>query len=358
MFLVSSCNKENPEPEPEPDPIPVTGCPVINVTANGIGETISTPTTWTAGNVYVITEQITVTSVLTIQPGVVVKLGIDGGIDVNGSGKILANGTANQRITFTSLADDSYCGDSNGDGTATVPQKGDWVNLYLNGGTGNTFTYCDFLYAGANDGGYRCAVVISVAGPSFTFDHCVFAHTQSSTNFTGGFAFYGGSYMSNPAVSVFTNNVFYDNDIPVYCNIHYSIDPNNSYSNPSNPSQGNTRNSIWMYVEHSANTTVTYTETEVPYIIDGNSQRYQGVLDIGPNVVVKFPATANGLSRTDPSYLLIHPTAILTSYKDDANGGDTNGDGNLSSPSNGDWDGVNIGSTNYLSAPNILYAAN
>lgn len=329
------------------------GCTTVAISTS----TISTPTTFTAGNVYVIDGTLTVNAVLTIEPGVIIKLTGNGGIDIQGSGKIIANGTNDNRIVFTSIADDSYCGDTNGDGTATTPQKGDWINLYLNGGTGNSFKYCDFLYAGANDGGYRCAVVVSVAGPSFKFDNCSFAHTQTSTNFTSQFAFYAGSYMSDPSISVFTNNVFYDNNTPIYLSATYSINSNNSYSNPNNPTQKNTRNCIWMYPFAGTNVAVTLDETEVPYVMDGYLQKSTGSMSIGSGVVMKFPiGSSNGLNVAT---LTLSPTAFLTSLRDDVHGGDTNGDGNATAPANGDWYGYwNWTTSAWVNGPNILYAAN
>jgi hypothetical protein len=329
------------------------GCATVTIPTT----VISTPITFSNGNVYILDGTLTVNAVLTIEPGVILKLTNNGNIDVQGSGKIIANGTLENRIVFTSIADDSYCGDTNGDGSTTLPQKGDWQNVYLNGGTGNSFRYCDFLYAGANDGGYRCAVLISVAGPSFTFDNCTFAHTQTSTNFTAQFAFYGGSYMSNPAVSVFTNNVFYDNNIPIYLSATYSIDPNNSYSNPLNPSQKNTRNCIWMYPDAGTNIAVSVTETEVPYVMDGYLQKSTGSMTIGPGAIMKFP-TGNTFGLNIAT-LNLHPTAFLTSLKDDVHGGDTNGDGNVTAPANGDWYGYyNWTTSAWVNGTNILYAAN
>ena len=60
-------------------------------------------------------------------------------------------------IIFTSLYDDCYGGDFNGDGNATTPDKGAWKYIHLDGynntsqGIGN-MNYCKLLYAGFNTG--------------------------------------------------------------------------------------------------------------------------------------------------------------------------------------------------------------
>lgn len=356
LLAFYACEEEEPNPDPEP-PGP-TACTVVNVTAD-----ITAPTTWTSGNVYRVDEPLVVTSVLTIAPGTIVKFGNNGRLRTNNSGRIVANGTASAHIVFTSVADDSYCGDSNGDGTATVPAKGDWYGIYLNGGNQNTFTYCDVLYAGKDDGGYYNAVLISVAGPSFTFDHCTFAHTLSNPTSSAAYAFHGSSYMADPSVSVFTNNVFYDNDRPIFLNSYYTLSPTNTFHNPTNPSQGNRRNGIFMYhFSNPAGATVSWNVSEVPYVVDnffnGGGSGATGTVNIGANVVVKFSETDAGIAKADGRTVNIGSGAVLTSYKDDAHGGDTNGDGNASSPATGDWDGFwNYSNQSYVSGSYIFYAA-
>jgi hypothetical protein len=332
------------------------GCPIVNVTPG----TISTPTTWVKGKVYVITGNVTITSTLTIEAGTVIKLN-GARISVNAGGKILANGTAIDRIIFTSIFDDSVCGDTNHDGTATTPNKGDWTSLYLNGGTDNTFKYCDFLYAGKNDGGYYNAVYISVAGTSFEFDNCTFAHTLSSTN-SSAFVFHGGSYMENSAVSKFTNNAFYDNDRPLFINTYYNLGATNIFHNPANVNQKNTRNGIWLYNTTNQGATITFAETEVPYVIsaffNGGGSGATDIVNISANVTIKFENTSAGISKSNSRQVNLDATAILTSIRDDARGGDTNGDGTASSPAAGDWDGFyNYINTSYLTGANIFYAA-
>ncbi|HPM31981.1 MAG TPA: hypothetical protein PLJ60_16725 [Chryseolinea sp.] len=338
----------------------LSGCPVVNVNSGNSALTISSPTTWLTGKVYVVSGDVTVTSTLTIEAGAVIK--INGSrISVNGSGKILANGTSTNRIVFTSIFDDTYCGDTNGDGAATTPSKGDWTSIYLNGGTANTFKYCDFLYAGKSDGGYNNCVLISVAGPSFEFDNCTFAHTLSSSNSTA-FAFHGGSYMESNTVSKFTNNAFYDNDRPLYINTYYNLSTTNIFHNPANVNQKNSRNGIWLYNTTNQGATITFGVTEIPYVIsaffNGGGSGATDVVNINANVIIKFENTSAGISKSSSRQVNLNSTAILTSMRDDARGGDTNGDGTASSPANGDWDGYyNYINTSYITGSNIFYSA-
>jgi hypothetical protein len=69
---------------------------------------------------------------LALAPGVVVKLGARGGIQV--AGELWASGTVTEPCLLTSLADDEAAGDTNGDGAATAPTKGDWDAIEIESG--------------------------------------------------------------------------------------------------------------------------------------------------------------------------------------------------------------------------------
>lgn len=67
-----------------------------------------------------------------VAPGTVFKLGAD---DSNQSfrirGTMIAEGTADNKIIFTSILDDTYAGDTNLDGTDSAPSRGDWDELLV-----------------------------------------------------------------------------------------------------------------------------------------------------------------------------------------------------------------------------------
>ena len=120
---------------------------VTNETSN-----ISVNTTWSSG-VHWVKNSITVNGgvTLTINPGVIVKFAPSTRLLVNGA--ISANGQANNLIVFTSEKDDSYGGDSNGDGTASGPNPGDWDCVFLNSGSPGSLSFCIFKFGGSGSEG-------------------------------------------------------------------------------------------------------------------------------------------------------------------------------------------------------------
>ena len=351
---LSGCTKDD-DIQLEPD----DNCEIIEVSG-----TISEPTVWEEGFVYVINgSDVRVTSTLTIEPGVIIKIK-DARIEV-ANGKIIAQGTSQKRIVFTSLADDRYCGDSNGDATATTPEKGDWEQLYLAASTGSVFRYVDIFYAGQSSGGNTKAFSIqSETSASFTFDHCKIAHTLYLPG-SSSYAFYGTSAMKDASVSKFTNNALYDNGRPIYFDAFYQLDPSNIFHHPQDPAITNSHNGIYLNLNTGGSgLSVNWNNTEVPYVSEYVSMMQvhpTATIHIKPNVIVKFSNPGGGIQSYNGNVHL-DPTAILTSYKDDEHGGDTNGDGSTTTPVAGDWKGFRFadGGTGgyWINGSNIFYAAN
>jgi hypothetical protein len=86
--------------------------------------------TWTSDNVYRVNCDVVVMSgiTLTIQAGTVVNFDYWTN-DLYVIGTLEVEGTASNRVVFTSIKDDTYGGDTNGDDDATSPAPGDWDSI-------------------------------------------------------------------------------------------------------------------------------------------------------------------------------------------------------------------------------------
>ncbi len=296
------------------------------------GGVISIDVNWTENYIYIIQGDVTLSSILTIDPGTIIKFDTDANLYVD-DGKILASGTELKPIIFTSYLDDSFGGDTNEDGSTTSPTSGDWKNINIIGTNNSTaFEYCEFNYGGSDDEG----TIILDNDTQVSILHCTIAHNNGVQG-----ALDAGKAGNG---TIIQNNIFYDNIIPLKINTNININNSNSFHEPGNDTVINEINAIFIGYDGTNNyisENIEWSETEVPFafpylgivITPGNE------LTLASGVVLKFDGGSimyqgDNLLNWDANEV------YFTSYKDDEHGGDTNGDGNATVAADGDWEGI------------------
>jgi len=303
---------------------------VYTYTTITVTSSITATTTWTAGNVYLINSFITVNALLTIQPGTIIKFKPGGYMMVYVAGKINANGaSAATPIIFTSVKDDAHGGDTNADGAATSPAAGDWGFIYLDG-TGSIFNYCEIYYGDNTSYG-----TLDLRLGSATVTNSIFAHNGT---LDGLDKFPALNADSAGAAMIITGNTFYDNKLPVRINSTFSMDDSNTFDNAG--AEKNKYNAIVAYYGDITGP-ITWSATKVPFVVkEWIALSGFAWFTVGDNVVVKFQKTTGYINVNAGMTFTVGTGVFFTSIKDDAHGGDTNADGNATSPLAGDWLGM------------------
>ena len=129
---------------------------VVNIGNTGI----QTATTWDSCHIYHLTNSAPIQAPLTIEAGTIVKFDAGCALNVLVDGGLTVNGTGAAPVIFTSSKDDSYGGDTNGDGSATYAAKGNWKQINLGNSSNNHLDHCKIFYAGSGSVGLERALMM------------------------------------------------------------------------------------------------------------------------------------------------------------------------------------------------------
>ncbi|MDH3457653.1 MAG: right-handed parallel beta-helix repeat-containing protein [Gemmatimonadota bacterium] len=293
------------------------------------------------GRIYNVTGAVSVSNgvTLAIDPGVVLKFNIGAYLNVSGKLMALGGATADSLIYFTSIRDDNAPAplgdDTNGDGNATVPAKGDWYYIYFYNAANDSSTLdnCVIRYAGRSNQG---AVYCENASP--TLEDCDLAAGYYGIQCIG---------VSNPVLRNTAINAMTDVPIaieiasdPVFDNLVFESTSDNGFD--AIGILGGTLSGPNTLRIRGATLGITPIDNLVYILLSDITIAGGGSLTIDPGVVVKPKASVdifvNGTltmdGTSDPDSAI-----VFTSFKDDnyGNPADTNNDGSITSPVRGDW---------------------
>lgn len=357
--------------------------------ATFVSGNISGNAIWTlAQSPYVVQGQLNILSgaTLTIEPGVVVKLNTPLTSDrINVSGTLNVEGNFFDRVYFTSYKDDAVGGDTNGDGAASTPAAQDWTGIFFNSGSSGNIAYAVIRYGGKFTNFNLCSCAVLNLGGTITMSDTQIARTNGyglrqrsgtlSLNKVELNNHATALWLENGAAAISAGNI-HDNTTGISAaagalSVIDATFANNSvgpatvsasvlFSHSNNTSAGSPKNGFEISGALAANQ--TWAPDTMPYIVTSLLVPAGKTLTLLDGAVIKFAP------RSTFDYLTVYGTlnvqgtpenkVYFTSIKDDTAGGDTNGDGAVSTPAARDWKFIEFfsGATGNISHAVIRYA--
>jgi hypothetical protein len=319
-------------------------------------------------------------SSLTIAPGVIVKTTTDTSpFYVNGT--LTMGSIGAEQVIITSIKDDTALGDTNGDGTETTPQSGDWRSIAVSQGgsahiVNTAIRYGGMSYYNYSQGNLITFPLIQNSGGIITLDHVELAQggyygvrqdsgTTTISNSALSHISRWGVYSVQGALSV-ASTTFATMERGIATNAGTLELEGNTFTNLSSYAvslegqhvaltnhTGNVGES-GMYINQTLSGQLTLPKDGLVYVMGNIGVPAGTSLTILPGAIIKVrsdtgPFNVNGTLTIGAEG---GEEVTITSIVDDTVGGDTNGDGANTPPSSENWRSMTLNSGSHTTISN------